>query len=115
VYFGAILLAVEFRLGPVKRAAVYRTKKPWVATGIRRRDRVAVAGPLLVMDGSRNLVTPARNPSSVFVQTFLLLKHLDNRNWARGIACGGFTGVPSAVGEQRRCGQLGKKGPGPSM
>jgi uncharacterized membrane protein len=99
VYFGALLLAVQFRLGPVKRAVVYRTKNPRVATRIRRRDRVAVAGSLLAVAGSRHLVTLARNPSSVFVQTFLLLKHLDNRNWARGIACGGFTGVPSAVGE----------------
>jgi hypothetical protein len=98
VYFGALLLAVEFRLGPVKRAAVYRTKKPRVAMGIRRRDRVAVAGPLLAVAGSRHLVTSVRNPSSVFVRTFLSLKHLNNRNWARGITYGGFAGVPSAVG-----------------
>jgi hypothetical protein len=108
VYFSALLLAVEFRLGPENRAAVYRTKKPRVATGIRRRDHVAIAGPLLTVAGSRHLVTPVRNPSSVFMRTFLSLKHLDNRSWARGIACGGFTGVPSAAGEQRRRGQLGR-------
>jgi hypothetical protein len=108
VYFGALLLTVEFRLGLVNRAAVYRTKKPRVATGIRRRDRVAVVGLLLTVAGSRHLVTPVRNPSSVFVQTILLLKHLDNRSWARGIACGGFAGVPSATGEQRHRGQLGR-------
>jgi hypothetical protein len=54
VYFGALLLAVEFRLGPVNRATVYRTEKPRVAMGIRRRDRPAVAGPLLAMAGSRH-------------------------------------------------------------
>jgi hypothetical protein len=54
VYFGALLLAVEFRLGPVNRATVYRTEKPRVATGIRRRDRATVAGPLLAVAGSRD-------------------------------------------------------------
>ena len=54
MHFGALLLAVEFRLGPVNRATVYRTEKPRVAMGIRRRDRVAVAGPLLAVAGSRH-------------------------------------------------------------
>ena len=54
VYFGALLLAVEFRLGPVNRATVYRTEKPRVATGIRRQERAAVAGPLLAVASSRH-------------------------------------------------------------
>ena len=38
VYFGALLLAVEFSLGPVNCAAAYRTEKTSMAMGIRRRD-----------------------------------------------------------------------------
>jgi hypothetical protein len=54
VYLGALLLAMEFCLGPVNRARVYRTEKPRVATGIRRQDRPAVTGPLLAVAGSRH-------------------------------------------------------------
>jgi hypothetical protein len=38
VYFGVVLLAMEFRLGPVNRVAAYRAEKTSVAMGIRRRD-----------------------------------------------------------------------------
>jgi hypothetical protein len=38
VEFRCPSLAVEFCLGPVNRAAAYRTEKTSVATGIRRRD-----------------------------------------------------------------------------
>jgi hypothetical protein len=45
VYFGALLLAVEFRLGPVNRATVYQTEKPRVWP---REFVVDIAPPLRV-------------------------------------------------------------------